>query len=90
MSNLVLFRSNPLSKIVANQFAANLVVGFSTYLTVCVLVSEEDLSSKKEMLAELWPAAYTTWKWYMGLGPEPKVKIGTETCHALPTAVHVI
>ncbi len=79
MSNLVLFRSNPLSKIVVNQFAANLVVGFAAYLTVCVLASEEDSDSKKEMLAELWPATYVTWKWYMGLGPQPEVKIGTES-----------
>jgi hypothetical protein len=76
VSDLVLFKSNPLSKIVANQFAANVVVGFSAYLTVCVLAFEKDSISKKEMLAEPWPATYVTWKWYMGLGPKPEVKIG--------------
>jgi hypothetical protein len=71
--------SNPLTTIVKNQFAANLVVGFTAYLTACVLVSHDEKEySKAELLKDLYSASYSTWKWYMGLGPKPEVKIGIE------------
>ncbi len=79
MSNLIRVTSNPLTTIVKNQFAANLVVGFTTYLTACVLVSHDEKEcSKAELLKDLYSASYSTWKWYMGLGPKPEVKIGIE------------
>jgi len=79
MSNLVKVTNNPLTTIVKNQFAANAVVGFTAYLTACVLVfHDEKECSKAELLGELYLASYATWKWYMGLGPKPEVKTGLE------------
>jgi hypothetical protein len=77
MSNLVRVVNNPLTTIVKNQFAANVVVGFTAYMTACVLAfHDEKECSKAELLKDLYSASYSTWKWYMGLGPEPETYKG--------------
>ena len=78
MADLVRVINNPITKIARNQIGAAAVVGFTTYLTGCILIwgeNQEDCS-KQELLAELYSAAYVTWKWYMGLGPAPTVNTG--------------
>jgi hypothetical protein len=78
MADLVLASSNSITKVAKNQLGAAAVIGFTSYLTACILVDwdEEKDGSKQETLAELWSAAYVTWKWYMGLGPAPAINTG--------------
>ena len=80
VSNLVKVTNNPITKVVVNQLGATAVVGFTAYATMAVIYDPDfhDEVSKKELIAELWKASYITWKWYMGLGPKPEVKIGIE------------
>jgi len=76
MSNLVKVGYNPITKIAINRLNAAAVVGFTGYLTGCILLDSTDKDSKRELLTELYSAAFITWKWYMGLGPEPVVNTG--------------
>lgn len=79
MSNLVLVKHNPITRIMVDRLAANAVVGFTIYLTACVIAfHEEEEYSKAELLKELYSASFSTWKWYMGLGPKPEAKTGLE------------
>jgi hypothetical protein len=79
VSNLVRVVNNPLTTIVKNQLAANVVVGFTAYMTACVIAFHDEKEySRAELLKELYSASYATWKWYMGLGPQPEVKTGLE------------
>ena len=81
MSNLVVApKQSIVKRITVNQLGAAAVVGFTAYATGCILVWHDDEEcSKQELLVELYGAAYETWKWYMGLGPKPTIKIGTES-----------
>ena len=78
MSNLVLQPRSSLTKhIVKNQLSAAVTVSFTAYCTGCILLFHDNKEvSKGELLSDLYRAAYCTWKWYMGLGPEPEINTG--------------
>ena len=79
MSNLVVVKHNPITRIMVDRFAANAVIGFTIYMTACVIAfHEEGEDSKAELLKELYSASFSTWKWYMGMGPKPEMKTGVE------------
>lgn len=76
MANIVRATNSSITRIAKNQLGAAAVASFTAYMTGCILISSDKEYSKKELLTELYSAAYVTWKWYMGLGPEPPVNTG--------------
>lgn len=81
MASLVIApKQSVVKRIAVNQLGASAVVGFTAYMTGCIILYHNDKEcSKQELLVELYGAAYATWKWYMGLGPEPQIKTGIES-----------
>jgi hypothetical protein len=74
----VIPKQSLVKRIAVNQLGASAVVGFTAYMTGCIMIWGEDSEefTKAELLVDLYGVAYVTWKWYMGLGPEPPIHTG--------------